>query len=63
MKFDGEFFAMPDGTVTAVIRSQWPTADDLVEVLGGSERRGPKRASLGRIPVGRRIASTSDKSP
>ena len=42
-RFDAEFFAMPDGTVTAVIRSPWPTADDVVEVLGRSVRRGPKR--------------------
>jgi hypothetical protein len=42
-RFDAEFFAMPDGTVTAVIRSPWPTADDVVEVLGHSVRRGPKR--------------------
>jgi hypothetical protein len=45
MRFDAELFEMPDGTVTAVIRSQWPSADDVVEVLGRSERRGPRRAS------------------
>ena len=43
LRFDAEFFEMPDGTVTAVIRSQWPLADDIVEVLGRSVRRGPKR--------------------
>lgn len=42
-KFDAEFFEMPDGTVTAIIRSQWPSADDVVEVLGRSVRREPKR--------------------
>lgn len=42
-KFDAEFFELPDGTVTAVIRSQWPSADDQVEVLRRSVRRGPNR--------------------
>jgi hypothetical protein len=40
--FDAEFFAMPDGVVTVVVRSPWPSADDVVEELGQSVRRGPK---------------------
>jgi hypothetical protein len=43
-EFDADFFQLPDGTVTAVIRSHWPSADDVVEVLQRSVRRDPKRA-------------------
>jgi hypothetical protein len=42
-KFDADFFELPDGTVTVAIRAHWPSADDVVEVLGQSVRRGPKR--------------------
>jgi len=42
-RFDAEFFELPDGTVTVVLRQHWPSADDVVEVLKRSERRGAKR--------------------
>ena len=41
--FDADFFELPDGTVTVLVRSHWPSADDLIEILGRSTRREPKR--------------------
>jgi hypothetical protein len=31
--FDADFFELPDGTITAVIRSPWPSTGEGVEVL------------------------------
>jgi hypothetical protein len=45
LKFDAEFFPMPDGSVTAIVRALSPWAKDVVETLGHSERRGPKRVT------------------
>jgi hypothetical protein len=42
-KFHADFFELPDGTATAVIRSEWPLTDDSVEVLRRSVRRDPQR--------------------
>jgi hypothetical protein len=41
--FNAEFFAMPGGLITVVVRLPWPSTDDVVEVLGCSARVGPKR--------------------
>jgi hypothetical protein len=34
--FAADFFELSDGTVTVVVRSHWPSTDDIVEVLGRS---------------------------
>ena len=52
-KFDAEFFEMPDGTITAIIRTPWPAADDVVEVLGHSVRSGPLRVSAASLDEAR----------
>ena len=49
LKFEADFFALPDGTVRVLVRRHWPSADDVVEVLGRSERRGPR--SVGRTEL------------
>jgi hypothetical protein len=58
--FDAEFYELPDGTVTVVVRAHWPSADDIVEVLRRSVRLGPKRAGRQAAAVSR-SANTLDK--
>jgi hypothetical protein len=43
-QFDADFFELPDGTITAVVRAAWPSNDDAVEVLRRSQRRDPRRS-------------------
>ena len=42
--FEADFFELPDGTVTVVIRADWRSSDDALEVLKRSTRRDPRRA-------------------